>query len=116
MWLALPLVGLAIVIAAVGTLLVVAATGRPIRWLVLQSSPARLAPIAAVGIAIAAIVADLMLLGVLGGQAITDPRGIASESALATALVALAVAASMTRLALSARMTRRTLTARHARG
>lgn len=110
-WLAFPLVGLAIAMAGLGTLLAVAATGRPSRWL---ACGPRLAPTAAATVAIAAIAADLTLLGMLTGQAITAPGTITRLSGLAAVPVALAAAASITRLALSSRMTRRTLATRAA--
>jgi hypothetical protein len=107
-WLAFPLVGLGIATAALGTILTVATTGRPSRWLTPRP---RRAPTAAAMVAIAAIVVDLTLLGMLAGQAITTPALI-PRSGPATIPVALAAAASITRLALSGRATRRTLAAR----
>ncbi len=110
-WLAFPLVGLAIATAALSTLLVVAATGRPSRRLAPRP---RLAPTATAAVAIAAIVADSTLLGMLTGQALTAPATIAHLTTPAGATVMLAAIASLTRLALSSRVTRRSLAARAA--
>jgi hypothetical protein len=107
-WLAFPLVGLGLATAALGTILTVATTGRPSRWLTPRP---RRAPTAAAMVAIAAIVVDLTLLGMLAGQALTTPALI-PRSGSATIPVALAAAASITRLALSGRATRRTLAVR----
>jgi hypothetical protein len=109
-WVAFPLIGLGLAAAALGTIVAVATTGRPSRWLAPRP---RRAPTAAATVAIAAIVVDLTLLGMLAGQAITTPTLIPrSGSGSATIAVALAAAASITRLALSCRATRRTLAAR----
>ncbi len=109
--LAFPLLGLAIATAGLGTLLAVAATGPPSRWLAPRP---RLAPTAAATVAIAAVVADLTLLGTLAGEAVTAPGTVADLTSLAGVPVALALLASLTRLALSGRATRRTLAARAA--
>jgi hypothetical protein len=83
------------------------------RWLVDRRGPAATAIVA-----IAAIVVDLTLLGMLAGQVITPPGkltslfGSGSRSGVAAAAVALAAAASIIRLALSGRATRRSLAAR----
>ncbi len=114
-WLGLPLIGLGIATAALATMLTVATTGRPSRWLAPRP---RRAPMAAAIVAIAAIVVDLTLLGMLAGQVITTPgtltppSGSRSGSGVAAAAVALAAAASIIRLALSGRATRRSLAAR----
>jgi HAAS len=112
-WLAFPLVGLGLATAALGTILAVATTGWPSRWL--TPSPRR-APTAAAIVAIAAIVVDLTLLGMLAGQAIIAPATLTTLSGFgshgAAAVVLLAPVASITRLALSGRATRRTLAAR----
>jgi hypothetical protein len=116
-WLALPLVGLGIATAALGTIVTVATTGRPSRWL---TPHPRRAPAAAATVAIAAMAVDVTLLGMLAGQAINAPATITAPpgvgpgagGARAAVAVALAAGASLTRLALSGRAARRTLAAR----
>jgi hypothetical protein len=112
-WLAFPLVGAGLATAALGTILAVASTGRLSRWL--TPRPQR-APTAAAMMAIAAMVVDLTLLGMLAGQAIAAPTTLTTLSGFgahgAAAVVILAPVASITRLALSGRATRRTLAAR----
>jgi hypothetical protein len=110
-WPGLPLIGLGIATAGLATMLTVAATGRPSRWLAPRP---RRAPTAAATVAIAAIVVDLTLLGTLASQLITKPGTLAALSGpgVAAAAVALAPVASIVRLALSGRATRRSLAAR----
>jgi hypothetical protein len=112
-WLAFPLVGAGLATAALGTILAVATTGRLSRWL--TPRPQR-APTAAAMVAIAAMVVDLTLLGMLAGQATAAPTTLTTLSGFgahgAAAVVILAPVASITRLALSGRATRRTLATR----
>jgi hypothetical protein len=97
-WLALPLIcGLA-AIAGLATLLVMASTGRLARWLPARPS---LAPLAAATVGAAAMMVDLMLLGLLVLQAVTRP------ASLAWTPIALAATASLARLVLAGRATRR---------
>jgi hypothetical protein len=104
-WLALPAVAVAIAAAGLAALLVVAATGRASRWL-----PTRLtlAPAAAAIVGAAAIGVDLVVLGMLTGQAIIQPGTIAWIP------VGLAALASLTRLVLASCAARRSLAARAA--
>lgn len=106
-WLALPAVGVAVAVAALATLLVVAATGRASRWLPLPTRPT-LAPAAAAAVGTAVIVADLMVLGMLTGQALAHPGTIAWIPAGFAAVV------SVARLVLASRAARRSLAARAA--
>ncbi len=103
--LAFSLLGVLIAIAGLSTLLVIASTGRPGRWL---PTPPSLAPTAAATLGIAAITVDLTILGLLAFQATT------AAASLAPAPVTLAATASLTRLVLAARATRRCQTARAA--
>jgi hypothetical protein len=97
-WLGFPLLGLAVAIAGVATLLALASTGRCSRWLPFGLG---LAPVAAATVAVAAMIVDLTVLGLLAVQVLTQPWS------LAWAPVALAVAASVARLVLAGRTTRR---------
>jgi hypothetical protein len=106
-WLALPLVALALAVACPALGLTVAATGRPGRWLGgWLGHRATLPPTAAAVAGLAAVAADVTLLAIIGGQALTTP-GLS-----AWAPVLLAAAASFTRVTLAARATRRLLAAR----
>lgn len=80
------------------TLLALASTGRCSRWLPFGLG---LAPVAAATVAVAAMIVDLTVLGLLAVQVLTQPWS------LAFAPVALAVAASVARLVLAGRTTRR---------
>jgi hypothetical protein len=108
-WPALPLVGLALVVAGPALGLTVAATGRVGRrlggWLARRTT---LTPTAAAVAALAAVVADLTLLASIAGQALTGP----GPSAWAPVL--LAAAASLVRAPLAGRALRRCLAARAA--
>jgi hypothetical protein len=104
-WLALPLVGLALLVAGPALGLTVAATGR----LGGRLGPrATLTPTAAAVAALAAVVADLTLLTIIGGQTLIGP----GPSVWAPVL--LAVAASLARVPLAGRALRRCLAARAA--
>lgn len=102
-WLAFPLIGAAVVIAVVATVLVTASTGRLSSLL---SVPLRVVPIAAATVGIAAIVVDLTVLSVLAIQANAHP------DALARAPLAVAATASSARLVLASRAARRCQTIR----
>jgi hypothetical protein len=104
-WLALPLVGLALAVAGPALGLTVAATGRLGGRLGRRAS---LPPTAAAVAALAAVVADLTLLTIVGGQALTGP----GPSMWAPVL--LAVGASMARVTMAGRALRRCLAARAA--
>jgi hypothetical protein len=104
-WLALPLVGLALGVAGPALGLTLAATGRLGGRLGRRVS---LPPTAAAVAALAAVVADLTLLTIVGGQALTGP-GLSMW-----APVLLAVGASMARVTLAGRALRRCLAARAA--
>jgi hypothetical protein len=106
-WLALPLVGLALVVAGPALGLTVAATGRLGARL---GRRATLPPTTAAIAALAAVVADLTLLAVVTGQGLTGP----GSPVLAPVL--LAVAASLTRVTLAGRALRRCLASRAAVG
>jgi hypothetical protein len=104
-WLALPLVGLALVVAAPALGLTVATTGRlSIRLRHRASFP----PTAAAVAGLAAVVADLTLVAIIGSQALTAP----GLSVWAPVLVA--AGASLTRVILAAWAARRCLAARAA--
>jgi hypothetical protein len=105
-WLALPLVGLALLVACPALGLTVAATGRLARrlgWLGRQTS---LPATAAVVAGLAAVVADLTLLAMMAGQA------LATSGPEVWTPVALAAGASLIRVTLAGRATRRCLAAR----
>ena len=104
-WLALPLVGLALVVAGPALGLTVAATGRLSRRL---GRRATFPPTAAAIAALAAVVADLTLLTIITGQALTSP------GSSTWAPVLLAVGASLTRVTLAGRAIRRCLATRAA--
>jgi hypothetical protein len=107
-WLALPLVGLALAVAGPALGLAVAATGRLGRRLGRVVDRAAL-PSTAVAVAgLAAVVADLTLLGIITGQALTRP------GAYVWAPVVVAVSASLTRVTLAGRAARRCLATRAA--
>jgi len=102
-WLALPLVGLALVVAGPALGFTVAATGRLSGRL---GRRATVPPTAAAIAALATVVADVTLLTIIGGQALTSP------GSSTWAPVLLAVGASLTRVTLAGRALRRCLAAR----
>jgi len=104
-WLALPLVGLALVVAGPALGLTVAATGQRGGRLGRRAS---FPPTAAAIAALAAVVADLTLLTIITGQALASP----GPSTWAPVL--LAAGASLTRGTLAGRALRRCLAARAA--
>jgi HAAS len=108
-WLALPLVGLALAVACPALVLTVAATGRLGRRLGggLARRPA-LPPTAAALAGLAAVLADLTLLAILGSQTLASP------GSLLWAPVVVAAGASLTRLSLAGRAARRCLATRAA--
>jgi hypothetical protein len=101
-WLAFPIICGVVAIAGLATLLMLASTARPSRWL-----PVRLgiAPLAGATVGVAAMLVDLTVLGLLTVQAVTAPGSVAWT------VVAVAVAASVARLVLAGRVTRRCGTA-----
>jgi HAAS len=106
-WLALPLVGLALAVACPALGLTVAATGRLGRrlggWLGRRAT----LPSAAAAVAgLAAVTADLTLLAIITGQALTSPVSYT------WAPVTLAVGASLTRATLAGWAARRLLATR----
>jgi hypothetical protein len=105
-WLALPLIGLALAVAGPALGLTVAATGRLGRRLGRVVDRTTLPPTAAAVAALAAVVADLTLLGIITGHTLTSPGSIM------WAPVILAASASLTRVALAGRAARRCLTTR----
>jgi hypothetical protein len=106
-WLALPLVGLALAIAGPALGLTVAATGRLGRRLGEGfGRRAALAPTAAAVAGLAAVLADLTLLAILGGQALASP------GSLVWAPVILAASVSLTRVLLAGRAARHCLATR----
>jgi hypothetical protein len=106
-WLALPLVGLALAVAGPALGLTVAATGRIGRRLGGGfARRAALAPTAAAVAGLAAVLADLTLLAILGGQAFASPRS------LVWAPIVVASGASLTRIRLAGRAARRCLATR----
>jgi hypothetical protein len=105
-WLALPLVGLALVIACPALGLTVAATGRLGRRLGERLGRATLPPTAAAVAGLAAVVADLTLLAIISSQALTSPNW------QMWAAVLLAASASLTRLTLAGWAARRCLATR----
>ena len=107
-WLALPLVGLALAVAGPALGLTVAATGRLGRRLSRVVHRATLPPTAAAVAALAAVVADLTLLGIITGHALTSPGSNVWPP------VVLAASASLTRVTLAGRAARRCLATRAA--
>jgi hypothetical protein len=107
-WLALPLVGLALAVAGPALGLTVATTGRLSRRLGPVVDRATLPPTAAAVAALAAVVADLTLLGILTGHAVTSP------GSYVWAPVTLATSASLTRVVLAGRAAHRCLATRAA--
>ena len=108
-WLALPLVGVALAVACPALGLTVAATGRLGRRLGGGfGRRAAFPPTAAAVAGLAAVLADLTLLAILGGQAFTSP------GSLVWAPVMVAAGASLTRVALAGRAARRCLATRAA--
>jgi hypothetical protein len=105
-WLALPLVGLAVLVACPALGLTVAATGRLAHRLGWLGRRASLPATAAVVAGLAAVVADLTLLAMMTGQALTT-----SGPEVWTPVV-IAAGASLTRVALAGRATRRCLATR----
>jgi hypothetical protein len=105
-WLALPLVGMALAVAGPALGLTVATTGRLSRRLGPVVHRATLPLTAAAVAALAAVVADLTLLGIITGHALTDP------GSPMWAPVALAASASLTRVTLAGRAARRCLATR----
>jgi len=107
-WLALPLVGLALAVAGPALGLTVATTGRLSRPLGRVVHRATLPPTAAAVAAVAAVVADLTLLGIITGHALTSP------GSYMWAPVILAASASLTRVTLAGRAARRCFATRAA--
>ena len=107
-WLALPLVGLALAVAGPALGLTVAATGRLGRRVSRVVDRATLPPTAAAVAALAAVVADLTLVGIITGHALTSP------GSYVWAPVVLAASASLTRVTLAGRAARRCLATRAA--
>ena len=108
-WLALPLVGLALAVACPALGLTVAATGRLSRRLGGGfGRRAALPPTAAAVAGLAAVLADLTLLAILGGQAFASP------GPLVRAPVIVAAGASLTRVMLAGAAARRCLATRAA--
>ena len=107
-WLALPLVGLALAVAGPALGLTVAATGRLGRRLGRVVRRETLPPTAAAVAALAAVVADLTLLGIITGHALTSP------GSYVWAPVIVAASASLTRVTLAGRAARRCLATRAA--
>jgi hypothetical protein len=105
-WLALPLVGLAVVVAGPALGLAVAATGRLARRLGWLGRRASLPATTAVVAGLAAVVADLTLLAMMAGHALT------TSGPDIWAPVAIAAGASLTRVTLTGRATRRCLATR----
>jgi hypothetical protein len=100
-WLALPLVGLALLVAAPALGLTVAATGRLGRRLGRLGRQAAFPPTAAAVAGLAAVLADLTLLAIIGGHALAGP----GPTAWAPVLPAMGL--SLTRAALAGRAARR---------
>jgi hypothetical protein len=106
-WLALPLVGLALAVAGPALGLTVAATGRIGRRLGGEFGRRVAFPTTAAAVAgLAAVLADLTLLAMLGGQAFASP------GSLVWAPVIVAAGASLTRVLLAGRAARRCLATR----
>jgi hypothetical protein len=107
-WLALPVVALALAVAGPALGLTVAITGRLGRRLGPVVHRATLSPTAAAVAALAAVVADLTLLGIIGGHALTSP------GSPVWAPVVQAAGASLTRVTVAGRAARRCLATRAA--
>ena len=107
-WLALPLVALALAVAGPALGLTVAATGRLGRRVGRVVDRATLPPTAAAVAALAAVVADLTLLGIITGHALTSP------GSYMWAPVIVAASASLTRVTLAGRAAHRCLATRAA--
>jgi hypothetical protein len=107
-WLVLPLVGLALAVAGPALGLTVATTGRLGRRLGRVVDRATLPPTAAAVAALAAVVADLTLVGIITGHALTSP------GSPVWAPVVLAASASLTRVTVAGRAARRCLATRAA--
>jgi hypothetical protein len=108
-WLALPLAGVALAVACPALGLTVAATGRLGRRLGQGFGRRAVLPATAAAVGgLAAVLADLTLLAILGGQAFASP------GSLVWAPVIVAAGASLTRVMLAGRGARRCLAARAA--
>jgi hypothetical protein len=107
-WLVLPLVGLALAVAGPALGLTVATTGRLGRRLGRVVDRATLPPTAAAVAALAAVVADLTLVGIITGHALTSP------GSPVWAPVVLAASASLTRVTVAGRAARHCLATRAA--
>jgi hypothetical protein len=106
-WLALPLVGLALAVACPALGLTVAATGRLGRRLGGRlGRPAMVPPTAAAVAGLAAVLADLTLLAIIGGQALAGPGSYVWGP------VVVAAGASLTRVTLAGQAARRCLATR----
>ena len=105
-WLALPLVGVALAVAGPALALTVATTGRLSRQLSRVVHRATLPLTAAAVAALAAVAADLILLGIITGHALTSP------DSYVWAPVVLAASASLTRVTVAGRAARRCLATR----
>jgi hypothetical protein len=106
-WLALPLVGLALAVAGPSLGLTVAATGRLGRRLGSRFARRPAMPSTAAAVAgVAAVLADLTLLAIIGGQTLASP------GLQAWAPVIVATGASLTRVTLAGRAARRCLATR----
>jgi hypothetical protein len=107
-WLALPLVGVALAVAGPALGLTVATTGRLSRRLGPVVHRATLPLTAAAVAALAAVVVDLTLLGIISGHALTSP------GSPVWALIVLAASASLTRVTVAGRAACRCLATRAA--
>jgi hypothetical protein len=106
-WLAIPLVGLALAVACPALGLTVAATGRLGRRLGKGiAHRSALPPTAAAVAGLAAVLADLTLLAILGSQT------LATSGSLVWAPIIVAAGASLTRITLAGRAARRCLATR----
>jgi hypothetical protein len=105
-WLALPLVGLAMLVACPALGLTVAATGRLARRLGRLGRRASLPATAVVVAGLAAVVVDLTMLAMMAGQALT------TAGPDVWAPIVTAAGASLTRVTLAGRATRRCLATR----
>jgi hypothetical protein len=109
LWLALPLVGLALAVACPALGLTIAATGRLGRRLGRRfGRRAVLPPTAAAVAGLAAVLADLTLLAIIGSQTLATP------GSLVWGPVVVAASASLTRVMLAGRAARRCLAIRAA--